>query len=132
MNSYWSYVDALSYALALNVVEDRQTFSADPAKWHQAVYDLRTRYGERLPDAFKSISFETKNGQPPYSPQVDHFLHVLAQARLMSAPNPAYVVLEMDARQKQAIVRLNQERLGAHQELLEEIGRELAHQVGVA
>ena len=88
MGSYWNYVDALAYALALRNPDKPERFTGDPAEWHKAVFDLKERFGDDLPDAFKHIVFDTKPGHVPFSGQVDHFLHVLAQARLMSAPNP--------------------------------------------
>lgn len=130
MGDYWNYVDVLAYALALHEPKTQGRFTGDPVEWHQAVYELKESFADRLPDAFKHISFDTKPGLPPFSPQVDHFLHVLAQARLMSAPNPAYRVFEMSAAQKAAVSRLNVERLKAHQELLGEMGARLVASLG--
>jgi hypothetical protein len=126
MATYWNYVDALAYALALNASDEGEKFTADPSRWNKAVYQLRERYEGKLPEAFRDIFFEVRPGRPVYSPQVDHFLHVLAQARLMSEPNPAYVVLEISPSHKQAIIRLNEERLSQHQELLQEIGKDFS------
>ena len=127
-DSYWNYVDALAYALALNSPDGTQRFSADPSKWHAAVYNLYTSYKDTLPQVFAHIFFEIKQGKPPYSPQVEHFLHVQAQARLMSAPNPAYVVLEMSPKQKAAIRRLNETRLSGQRDILQELGRKLTYE----
>lgn len=127
--SFWNYVDALAYALALNSPEQSEKFTADPAKWHQAIYDLRKKYVEKFPRAFSKIIFDVRPGRTPYSPQVEHFLHVQAQARLMSAANPAYEVLEISTKQKEAIIRLNESRLGEFRDLLKQVGEELSVQV---
>ena len=117
---YWNYVDALAYALALNAPGTLK-LTADPAKWHQGVYDLRNRY----PGVLDHIVFDERPGRPPYSPQVEHFLHVQAQARLISGANPAYAVLEMSPTQRAAIIKLNEERLGNLRDQLKEMGEQL-------
>ena len=122
---YWNYVDALAYALALNGTDEQDQFMADSSEWQQAIYDLLEEYSEKLPDQFKHVIFDIKPGGPPYSEQVEHFLHVQAQARLMSSPNPSYQVFEMSPKQKQAIIRMNKDRLSEHRDLLEEFGRAL-------
>ena len=48
----------------------------------------------------------------------------------MSAPNPGYIVFEMSTSQKEAITRLNGERLATHDDVLQEIGAHLADRVG--
>ena len=124
---YWNYVDALAYALALNAPDtpEKLTLTADPAKWHQGVYDLCNRYRNRLPGVLDRIVFDERPGRPPYSPQVEHFLHVQAQARLISGANPAYAVLEMSPTQKAAIIKLNEDRLGDLKDQLKEMGEQL-------
>ena len=117
---YWNYVDALAYALALNP-PDTLKLKADSAIWHQGVYDLRNKY----PKILDHIVFDERPGHPPYSPQVEHFLHVQAQARLISGANPAYAVLEMSPTQKAAIIRLNEDRLGDLRDKLKELGAQL-------
>ncbi len=129
MTAYWNYVDALSYAIALTPTKGRShRFTSDPARWYKAVRDVCEAYRDKMPEAFGDIFFEP--GDPPYSPQVDHFLHVLAQAGLMSAPNPAYKLFEMSHAQGAAILRLNAERLGSKKDLLVEIGQRLTTHLG--
>ena len=98
---YWNYVDVFAYALALS---GGDKFRADPEKWHIAVDELYQERSNEWPELFEHVYFERPHGLPPYSPQVEHFLHVVAQAGRLSAPNPAYVVLEMDQRQREAII----------------------------
>ncbi len=117
---YWNYVDALAYALALTDPEDLK-LKADSAIWHQGVLELRKKY----PEILDHIVFDERPGRPPYSPQVEHFLHVQAQARLISGANPAYAVLEMSSTQKAAIIRLNEDRLGDLKDELKEMGEQL-------
>ena len=125
MAEYWNYVDALAYALALHNPEAREQFSGDTLDWHKAVYELKESLSDKLPEVFDHIFFDGGPGEPPYSPQVDHFLHVLAQARLMSAPNPDYNLFEMSVDQKEAITRLNSERLESEEKSLRLIGKQL-------
>ena len=122
---YWNYVDALAYALALNTPETSEKFTADPALWHQGIYDILDKFRDRLSGALDQIVFDERPGYPPYSPQVEHFLHVQAQARLISGANPAYVVLEMSPNQKSAIIRINEVRLGNLKDELKEMGEQL-------
>ena len=117
---YWNYVDALAFALALND-QDTLKLKADSAIWHKGVYDLRNKY----PEILDHIVFDERPGRPPYSPQVEHFLHVQAQARLISGANPAYAVLEMSPTQKAAIIELNKDRLGDRRDELKEMGKQL-------
>ena len=117
---YWNYVDALAYALALNE-RDSLKMEADSSVWHRGVFQLRDKH----PEILSQIIFDEKPGRPPYSPQVEHFLHVQAQARLMSGANPAYKVLEMSATQKSAIIRLNEDRLSDFKDELKEMGEQL-------
>ena len=117
---YWNYVDALAYALALTDPETLK-LKADSAIWHQGVYDLRNKY----PEILDHIVFDERPGRPPYSSQVEHFLHVQAQARLISGANPAYAVLEMSPAQKAAIIKLNEDRLSDIRDKLKEMGAQL-------
>ena len=126
---YWNYSDAWAYALALNQPESGERMTADSSRWHQALYELRDKYRDRVPGAFKDVFFDLRTGKSPFSSQVDHFLHVQAQARLMSAPNPAYVVLEMSSSQKATIIKLNQDRLAAFKEPLALLGKDLAEKL---
>ena len=126
MSKYWSYVDALGLALALQEPDKHNTFTADPAKWHEAIYQLRKQYLADLPLAFRRISFDTREGQPPYSPQVEHFLHVMAQGGLMSEPNPAYTVLDTTPEQKKALLKRERGPFADDEPLLTEIGRQLS------
>ena len=123
--NYWNYVDALAYALALNTPDDSETLTADPAKWHQGIYNLLETFRDRLPGVLDQVVFDERPGYPPYSSQVEHFLHVQAQARLISGANPAYAVLEMSAKQKSAIIRMNEDRLGDKKDELKVMGEQL-------
>jgi hypothetical protein len=124
---HWNYIDALAYAVAL--AEPGTDARFDPAKWHQAIYQVLHDHADELSAAFRRIDFEVKEGYPPYSPQVEQFLHVLAESDLLSAPNPAFAVHSMSADQKARIVRLNRDRLADHQDLLRRIGKELVEQL---
>ncbi|MDO8750974.1 MAG: hypothetical protein Q7K03_07510 [Dehalococcoidia bacterium] len=125
---YWDYVNALSYALAKGTPKTPQRFTGDPMQWHQAMYELLPRYKDRLP-VFRHIVFDTTPGRQPFSAEVDHFLHVLAQSRLLSALNTAYAVFEFSDKQKETIIRLNEKRVKQYEGVLEELGRELAAKV---
>lgn len=119
-------MDALAYALALNAPDDvPEKFTADPAKWHQGVFNLIDNFRDRLPSVLNHIVFDERPGRPPYSPQVEHFLHVQAQARLISGANPAYAVLEMSPKQKAAIIKLNEDRLRDLRDDLKKMGEQL-------
>lgn len=131
MSAYWNYADALSYALAIRAPEAGETFVADPARWQKAILDLKQEYGRDLPDVFGRMFFDEREGRPPHSAEVDHFLHVMAQARLMSEPNVAYEVLSLNAGQRKAIVRLNEERLRGLLPTLRVLGEKLAAAVAV-
>ena len=122
----WNYADALGFALSLSdpVVESR--FTADPARWNEAIFELKRDYQERLPQVFGRMFFDERQGRTPYSAEIDHFLHSLAQAQLMSEPNPAYEILQLTVEQKQTLARLNENRLRDFRPLLEEIGRKLS------
>ena len=125
MSAYWNYADALAYALTLYKPEGTDRFTADPPRWHQAILDIKTEFGGTLPDVFDDIFFDIRHGRAPYSAEVDHFLHTLAQAQLMSEANPAYEVLQLTQKQKEALIRLNKERLGTIKAQLEEVGKKL-------
>lgn len=129
MNDYWNYVDVLAYALALNISEEGERFSGDSAKWHRAVYNVKKKYYDLLPEAFGSIFFDVRLGYPLYSSEVDHFFHVLIQSRLISMFIHYNSFYEVNTEQKNAIIRLNKKRLRGHKPLLIEIGRELVSQV---
>ena len=131
MSAYWNYADALSYALAVRAPEESETFVADPARWQKAILDLKLEYGNELPSVFARMSFDEREGRPPHSAEVDHFLHVMAQARLMSKPNVALEKLTLSAEQKKAIVRLNEDRLHDFLPALRVFGDKLAKAVAV-
>ena len=129
ITGYWNYVDALAYALAMHSPDELDVFTGDPERWHQAIYDLQQAHMEKLPEVFQDIFFDLASGSAPYSPQVEHLLHVLAQARLMSAPNPAYLKYEMHPLQKSHLISMNKERLSEFEAPLRSIGESLALQL---
>ena len=73
--------------------------------------------------------FDEREGPAPYSAEVDHFLHVMAQARIMSEPNPSFELLHFDRAQKRTIMRLNEKRLQELRPILEQLGDQLAASV---
>ncbi|MBI4339049.1 MAG: hypothetical protein HY680_03755 [Chloroflexi bacterium] len=126
MIRYWSYVDALALALALHEADKPQTFTADSARWHKAILEVKNRYMDALPEVFKRVSFDTKLGQPPYSGEVEHFLHVMAQGGLMSEPNPAFTVFNMSTEQKQALRNRDRGSLAPYENILAQVGQTLS------
>lgn len=126
MAAYLNYVDALSYALAIRAPEREEVFAADPARWQQAILDLKQEFATALPIVFKRMTFDEREGRPPHSVEVDHFLHVMSQARLMSKPNVALETLTLNPEQQKAIVRLNEDRLHELRPALTDLGNKLA------
>lgn len=110
-SNFWNYTDAIAYALAQIATEDTEKFPADPTYWHQALYDLREEWRHKVPKVYNRISFDEREDYMPYSADIDHFLHVMAQSDLMSTGNPAFEVLSFDSESKEAIINLNKNRV---------------------
>jgi len=125
---YWNYVDVFAYALALS---GEGKFKADPEKWHTAIDELFHEYSGEWPELFEHIYFERPHGFAPYSPQVEHFLNVVAQAGKLSAPNPAYVILEMNDDQRDAIESQNKQRLADRVDLIGQMGERLKKHLAI-
>lgn len=108
--SFTTYIDVLSYALALSEVEN---FHSDPDKWHEAVYDICQKYREEIPE-LKRIYFTRREPLPPQSVQVDRLIKILGISHEISMPNPTYPTIDMSKEKKVPIMKREKERLSKY------------------
>lgn len=125
--SFFTYEDALTYALALT---DEESFDMNPDKWHQAIYDICQKYRDRIPE-LKWIYFTSREPMPPRSDQVDQLMKLLPNSREASILNPDFPTISISQEKRELIKRREEKRLAQYKEELLEISAFLKERLRV-
>lgn len=126
--SFFTYEDALTYALALT---DEESFDLNPDKWHQAIYDICQNYRDRIPE-LKWIYFTSRDPMPPRSDQVDQLMKLLPNSREASILNPDFPTISISPEKRELIKRREEKRLAKYKKELLEISAFLKDRLKVA
>jgi hypothetical protein len=126
--SYITFDDIIALALART---KSCQFFADSGKWQQALYEVRERYKDRIPQLEMMLFDESRSDIPPQSEELYQLINIMSAAKLISLPNPAFEHILMNKEQKERTIKLEEKLLQPYKEYIGNIAQILENKLAV-